>query len=53
MIDLIDDGEERHCTNCGGTKFGQGYQKLITCNNCYERYNPIPHANLLFLELTK
>jgi hypothetical protein len=51
--DTIDDGEERYCSNCGEAEFHYGYEDLITCNYCYERYNPIPHVHDLFMELSK
>lgn len=51
--DVINDGENRRCTFCGEDSFFYDHTAIIKCNNCYERYNPIPHMHELFMEISK
>ena len=53
MDDLptIHDGEDRECHYCGNTIFHRNYGEMITCNNCYTRWDPLRRLHKLFVEL--
>lgn len=47
----INDGILRTCNYCDNTTFHIGYNGLITCNCCYEKWNPLKSLHKLFKKL--